>query len=412
MRVPFCSRSSAGRRFRRESPAGALLALALIGLALVDSTAAQITPDFIGPPGSAKPFLTATASGGLLLTWFEPGDSGRVALRIAAREGGRWSDPRTVAAGDRFFVNWADFPSAVETATGAWAVHWLERTEAKSYAYGVRLSRSLDRGITWSWPVTVHADRSAVEHGFVAMSPSPDGSVAIAWLDGRQMASDSAGAMSLRAARIGTDGRVTNEALLDPRTCDCCQVAMARTDAGLVAAYRDRSAGEVRDIAVVRELGGRWSAPTLVHADGWVIRACPVNGPSIDALEQTVAVAWYTMAGGRARVNLAVSSDGGLRFGRPLGIDDGRPLGRVQVRLGPAGEMVVVWLEAVADRAEWRVRVVRPGGGAGPARTLGTTERTRAAGFARAAVLGGELFVAWAEPGDDGRVVVSRTEVR
>lgn len=363
--------------------------------------------DFDGPPGSSRPALAATPGGGLLLTWFEPRGEGRYALRIAARRNGRWSAPATVRESDRFFVNWADFPSPVETSDGEWLVHWLEKTEAKPYAYHVRLSSSRDGGRTWSPPITAHTDRSPTEHGFVAMVPGPDRTVSVAWLDGRQMV-DSGGSMSLRTATWRPGGTLASETLLDPRTCECCQVAMARTGAGLVAAYRDRSPDEVRDIAVVRELGGRWSEPTMVHHDGWVWRACPVNGPSIDAAGSQVVVAWFTGAGGQARVKAAFSTNGGLTFGAPVAIDEGSPLGRVQVRLTPDGDAVVVWLEARSDAAEWKARrVSRPGQAARPVR-LAATSRTRDAGFSRIALVGSDLFVAWAEPGPDSRVRVLR----
>ncbi len=388
-----------------------MVTLALIAATLPRPALGQARVDFAGPLGSSTPFLTATPSSRLLLTWFERGAAGRYTLRLAARDGGRWSAPRTVASGDRFFVNWADFPSVVETTTGVWVVHWLEKTEAKPYAYHVRFSRSLDQGLTWSTPETVHSDRSPTEHGFVAMVPDSSGGVGIAWLDGRETA-NGGGSMSLRAATIQPDGRVAGERLVDPRTCDCCQVAMARTDAGLVAVYRDRSDQEVRDIAVVRELGGRWSAPALVSHDGWEIRACPVNGPSIDASGQTVAVAWFTLAQGRARVSAALSHDGGGRFGGPIPIDDGNPVGRVQIRLDRSGRAVVVWLEATRRGAEWRMRTLDASGRPGPARVLGTTERGRGAGFARTAMLGDDLFVTWAEPERPGRVMVYRVERR
>jgi hypothetical protein len=386
------------------------------GLLAATSLAAQRpagTPaaDFTGPPQSSKPFLTATPGGGLLLSWFEPRPEKHWALRIAARDASRWSEPRTVLESDRFFVNWADFPSAVETPNGDWVVHWLEKTEAKPYAYHVRVSRSRDQGRQWSTPITVHGDRSPTEHGFVAMVPNPDGTVSIAWLDGRQMAADTAGTMAVRAAALRADGTVAGETMLDGRTCECCQVAMARTSSGLIAVYRDRSADEVRDIAVVRELGGRWSEPRLIHADGWVWRACPVNGPDVDAAAQDVAVAWFTAANGQSRVKASFSADGGLSFGRPVVVDEGNPLGRVQVRLLPDGAALVAWLEAAGDSAAWRVRRLSRLGDRASAVTLGHTARTRDAGFARLGVQGGDLYAAWSEPGPEGKVLVVKLPI-
>lgn len=397
---------------RRRRAAGILGTLILSGSLLLGPLPAraqirEAVTDFAGPPGSTRPALAPTPDGGLLLTWFEPRPDGRHALRIAERRDGRWGPAATVMTSDRFFINWADFPSPVATSDGEWLVHWLEKTEAKPYAYHVRLSSSRDGGRSWSAPLTVHQDRSATEHGFVAMVPARDGSVSVAWLDGAQM-KDSAGAMSLRAATWRPGGTVAGEVVLDPRTCECCQVSMARTASGLVAAYRDRSADEVRDIAVVRELGGRWSEPAIVHPDGWVWRACPVNGPAIDAAGQAVAVAWYTAAGGVAQVKAAFSLNGGVTFGPPVQIDQGNPLGRVQVRFGDDGDAVVVWLEARDDHGEWMARrVTRQGVARRPVR-LAVTARTRDAGFSRMVAVGPEFFVSWGEPGPEARVQVVR----
>jgi hypothetical protein len=387
----------------------AALVLGLTGLA-DRSSAPSNGFDWSGPPGSGKPFLTRAGRDQLLLTWFEPRPDRRYALRIATRTGTRWSEPRTVLESDRFVVNWADFPSVVETDQGTWVVHWLEKTEAKSYAYHVKLSTSRDEGRSWSAPITAHADRSATEHGFVAMVPTPPGGVAIAWLDGGAM-TDSSGAMSVRSATLRSDGTVANEQVLDRRTCECCQVSMTRAEAGLIAAYRDRSEGEVRDIAVVRELNGRWSEPTLVAKDNWVWKACPVNGPSIAASQSSVAVAWFTAANNQPRAKVAFSSDGGVIFGRPTVIDQGNPLGRVHLQLIGPSTGVVVWLEAKDQKAFWMARRVSPSGTQGQPRVLAETSRARDAGFPRTALLGDDLFVAWTDPAggaDSSRVRVAR----
>jgi hypothetical protein len=396
------------------------IALAAVAVSVILTAAPAFPPssesaflsnvEWSGPPGSGEPFVTATTSG-LLLTWIEPIRDQRLALRIAARVNGQWSKPATVIESDHLFVNWADFPSAVETSDGEWVVHWLERTAERSYAYHVKLARSRDRGRTWSAPVLGHTDRSPTEHGFVAMVPNPNGEVDLAWLDGRGMVDTARGTMSLRAGVLRNDGRVVNETMIDPRTCECCQVAMARTAAGLVAVYRDRSSDEIRDIAVARELGGRWSAPSIVAHDQWLTTACPVNGPSVAALENLVVVAWFTGAGGTPRVKAAFSSDGGNRFGPPIDVDEGSPLGRVHLSLADSRSAVLVWLEASGAGAVWRGRLITAGGRAGKPITIGPTRRTRDAGFPRTAAVGPDLFVAWTDPAsppDSSRVRVRR----
>lgn len=350
--------------------------------------------DWEGPAGSARPSLVATPAGELLVSWLETLPDRRTALRVAATDRGRWGEPVTVAAGDRFFVNWADFPSVVETTQGAWVVHWLEKTEAKPYAYHVRLAVSRDRGRTWGTPLTVHSDRSPTEHGFVAMVPVADGSVAIAWLDGRQMV-DSGGAMSARTAVLGPDGQIRGETVLDARTCECCQLAMTKARSGLVAVYRDRTEEEVRDIAVVRQLGEKWTAPAPVYRDGWTFRACPVNGPSISARDDDLGVAWFTAAEGKPAVKVAFSSDGGGRFSAPIRADLGNPLGRLHFQMLGPSRGALVWLEG-GPAAAWRLRIV-DATGPRPPTTVAGAAGNRDAGFPRTAVLGRSLYVAYTE---------------
>jgi hypothetical protein len=390
--------------------------LPLLALLALGSSAGPPAPalDFSAPPGSAKPFLTDTPSGGLLATWFEPRDSGRFALRIASRRQGAWSAPATVAERANFFVNWADFPSAIESQDGRWIVHWLEKTATKSYAYHIRLSVSADQGASWSEPVTPHSDRSATEHGFVAMLPRPNGGADLVWLDARQMGQADSGAegprgsMALAAGSIDEQGRIGADAIIDRKTCDCCQTALARTSAGLIAVYRDRSDAEIRDIAVIRQVNGQWTQPAPVAVDGWVYRACPVNGPAVAAAGRQVAVAWYTAADGAPRVKLARSSDAAASFSAPFRVDDGDPLGRSEVELLPDGSVLVLWLEKVRDRAEWRAKQIGRDGRIRARWTLGEVAATREGGFARAARLGKDLYVAWTSPGPQGGVRIHR----
>jgi hypothetical protein len=245
----------------------ALTAVLALACAPGERAAAPPAIEFAGIPGSSAPNLARAADGTAVLTWLEPVEGRRHALRVARRAEGRWSAPRTIAESDSFFVNWADFPSLVGLGDGAWIAHWLARVPGGVYAYHVRLAVSRDQGATWSPPIVAHADASAQEHGFVALVPWDDTTAAALWLDGREMrladaAAEAEGDMTLRFRTVTSSGTLGPEALLDARTCECCQTALARTATGLVAAYRDRSPEEIRDIHVVRYAGGQWTAGT------------------------------------------------------------------------------------------------------------------------------------------------------
>lgn len=361
--------------------------------------------EFSAPSGSAEPNLFAAADGRVFLTWFEPaGESGHV-LRLAIRRAGRWSEPLTVARDRAFFVNWADFPSAVELADGTWVVHWLEKVATSTYAYHALLSVSRDHGRTWSEPVAAHADDSPTEHGFVSMAPLADGGAALVWLDGRNTGGERGGAMALGFNTLSARARLEGELLLDQRICDCCQTALVGTPGGLVAAYRDRSEAEIRDIAVVRHTDGTWTEPYHVGDDNWHYRACPVNGPALSAVGDTVTIAWYTAADERPRVQAVFSRDGGASFGAPVRVDDGSPLGRVDVEMLSGGSALVTWLEGAGEHgAEIRAREIAQDGERLPSWVVARTSAARRSGFPRMARAGSEIVFAWTETGEAGGV--------
>jgi hypothetical protein len=371
-------------------------------------------------PGSAEPHLDVGPDGSLHMSWLEPlGPGEGHALKVASLGNGSWSRPQTVRSGRDFFVNWADFPSVLSLGDDRLVAHWLQRTGTATYAYGVRLAFSIDKGRTWSAPVTPHTDSSNTEHGFVSLWRTARGDgVEAVWLDGRKY--DRAGhsptnEMSLATAAFTPDGRPSlPERILDARVCDCCQTSAALTSRGPVIVYRDRSADEIRDISVVRrEASGRWTAPSVVHADGWRINACPVNGPSIAARGDNVAVAWFTAANDTPTVRVAFSGDAGATFSRPIRVDEGRPAGRVDVDLTRDGAALVTWIERTGgDTAVVRLRRVERGGRSGAPATIATSSAARASGFPRMVVAGNDAIFAWTVPGRPSEVRVAKMKVQ
>jgi len=293
---------------------------------------------------------------------------------------------------------------------GTIAVHWLERVAAAPYAYHVMLSLSSDDGATWTDPVRLHDDDSPTEHGFVSMVPWEDGA-AVAWLDGQAMrppegAGGEWGAMTARFRTLLPDGQLGAEVVLDARTCECCQTSLAISSEGLVAAYRDRSEAEIRDIAIVRGLGETWSEPKHIATDDWMIPGCPVNGPQLTASGPNVAGAWYTGSGNEPQAYVAFSSDAGESFGPPIRIDEGLPIGRVDIEGLDDGSVLVTWVEGGDGGARVMARRVSPNGVADAPFTVTETSSARASGFPRIARVGSEIVIAWTLPGDDGGIRV------
>jgi hypothetical protein len=394
--------------------------LVLAGCASPDRKApatARVTllPSPAGPQ-SGEPFLAGDSTGAVHMTWIEKTGDSTHAVRYARLDGESWSAPSTVVERRDLFVNWADYPSVIAAPSGRLLVHWLQRSGAGRYAYDVRIAQSTDRGATWTEGSILHTDRSAAEHGFVALWLAPGDSVRGAWLDGRRMTAGEGGhgkgAMSVQSVSVASSGALGAEQPLDLRTCDCCQVAATVAASGPVVAYRDRTDDEIRDIAVVRLVDGRWTPPSIVHADGWHIEACPVNGPALAARGDTVAIAWFTGAQDTARVRVAFSVDGGQRFAAPVRVDGGAPAGRVGISLDQTGDALVSWLERVPpEDAEVRVRRVARSGEMGTPVTISRTKAARASGFPRIVRRGDTLLAAWTVPGDSARVMVGSLAV-
>ena len=367
--------------------------------------------EFSGPPGSAEPNLFTTGDGSVLMSWHEPTGEETHALRMAVRTEHGWSEPVTVAQDREFFVNWADFPSVVEQFDGTWAVHWLEKVASPPFAYHIMLSRSTDQGQTWSEPLRAHHDKSLTEHGFVSMIPLREGGVSLLYLDGRNTGPNpdgqGRGPMSLRYNAVKPDGTLGKELLVDNRICDCCQTAMVRMDNGyFVAAYRDRSEEEIRDIAVSRLIDGEWTDPRVVGNDNWHITACPVNGPSLSSAGDDVALAWFAAPDGDKHVSVVFSRDGAETFGTPIRVDDGNPSGRVDIEFMNDGSALVVWLEQMDEGAAIRARRVEASGVLGDPWTVASTSAVRRSGFPRLTTTGDEVVFAWTLVGDEGGVRV------
>src|SRR2546423_5482118 len=95
---------------------------------------------------SREPELNPADNGRIILSWVEKVKEKRYALRLSLRDENGWSEPRTIAQGENWFVNWADFPSAIVLSDGSLAAHWLVKSSKGTYAYDVNIARSSDGG--------------------------------------------------------------------------------------------------------------------------------------------------------------------------------------------------------------------------------------------------------------------------
>ena len=386
----------------------------IVPIVLLVSTSLFVESEEIRSPasaGSGEPNLTRGADNRLYLSWIETAPRGGARLRFSSWNDGGWSAPTSVASGDNWFVNWADFPSLCALADGTLAAHWLQKSSEGTYSYDVMISLSRDRGKSWSKPMTPHRDGTLTEHGFVSLVPLTSTSFGVFWLDGRNMKKDG-GDMSLRFVTLRRDGQLGKEQLVDARVCECCQTSaavLANGDPYVV--YRDRSPDETRDIWTATLRDGEVKRSHTINPDNWVIEGCPVNGPATRRHGNTVVVAWPTIKDQRAEVRVRFSGDSGKTFGTTLRVDDGSPMGRVDVVLLNSEAAVVSWLETKEGNVEIRWRVVYRNGDLKASQSVAKTLPSRASGFPQLEFFEGSLFFAWTDASKPARVRTARLPI-
>jgi hypothetical protein len=355
--------------------------------------------------------LNLSDDGSIYLSWIETGSSNSSKLLLSKlNDDNTWSNSQTIATGDNWFLNWADFPSVTSFGNNL-AAHYLEKSANDTYAYDVKLTISNDDGNNWSNSITPHSDNTNTEHGFVSKVAMDDNSVLSVWLDGRQMAyaeedSTISKQMTLRSAIFNEHGKLEKEYLLDKRVCDCCQTDTAMTEDGPIVIYRDRSENEIRDIYYVRQVNGIWTEPKAIYDDNWKISGCPVNGPAISTKENTVAVAWYTVANNIPSVKVVFSNNNGKTFNEPIEIGDVIPSGRVDIELLEDNSALVSWMDTVEGKTNIQLQRVAKNGKLSNILTLAESSESRSSGFPRMVLKDNLAYLTWTKVNEGNKLSI------
>ena len=367
--------------------------------------------DSPAPVNSHLSRVVSDTSGQIYLSWVsEEGDLALFSYSKLTESG--WRHPELISSGSNWFVNWADFPMLSVNGDNM-AAHWLRMSAEGTYDYNIEASFSDVQNQDWSEPRVIHSDGVSAEHGFVSMLPLKDGSTLITWLDGRNTKNgDEYGEMTLRAGIFSSSGQILSEWELDSRACDCCQTSSAMTSSGPVVVYRDRSAGEIRDIAMTRYLDGQWTEPRPVHEDNWQIAGCPVNGPSVSAKNEQVAVAWFTAKDDTPKVQLALSSDSGASFTAPVLVASPETNGRVGTALLDSGKIIVSWIDTSSIEAKIMLSVFSSEAELLQQVEVANTSASRRSGFPIIESVGESVYVSWTDLSDSPQVRVARVSVK
>ena len=342
------------------------------------------------------PRITAGPDGSPTLSWIQRVESAAI-LQYAALSKNGLDAIHDVVTEPRMFVNWADLPSVMRVAEDHWIAHWLRYSADETYSYDVVVAQSSD-GESWTDPISAHTDGTTTEHGFVSMFRAEDG-VGLLWLDGRETPDKP---MTLRSGVISATGERIHEQLVDASVCDCCQTDIAVASNGPVAVYRDRTEVEIRDIYFTRFIDNQWLPGQRLYADNWHIGGCPVNGPSIVAQGDEVAVAWFSAADDQPVVRLVRSSDGGMTFAAPIEVAAGKLAGYVGLAALTDGRFAVSWVARSDDGAnQLFVTLVMDDGSMAEPTMVSSISQMRV--FPQLTYWQEHLLLAWTDEAEDSR---------
>jgi len=366
---------------------------------------------------SMQPFLFTNGKE-VLMSWTQKVNDSINTINYSTLSDGKWSNGKEIVKGSNWFINWADFPAIAKNKDNI-ITHFLQKSDPATFAYDVRIKQTMDNGESWMDDQKLHQDTTLTEHGFATILPYKEGGFFMTWLDGRNTKGDGGHggkdaksgatkaakkmpngeeaivAMNVRTATVLPNGEIVDDFLVDKKTCDCCQTSAAITPKGPIIVYRNRTDEEIRDIYISRLVDGNWSEPKSIHNDNWEIKGCPVNGPKADTFNNTLVVAWFTAANNVPKVNLTFSDDNGENFALPIQIDNGKPIGRVDVALIDEQNAIVSWMETTEAGADIKIMKINKDGSKSKPFVISSLSESRASGFPQFELVNGNIIAAW-----------------
>jgi hypothetical protein len=188
---------------------------------------------------------------------------------------------------------------------------WVENRD-------IQFARSVNYGRSFLPSIRVNDDKNKASQSFHIMEVSPEGTVFVSWLDGRDKKNNKPGTSSIYIARSTDRGKTFGKNIkIAGDICPCCRPAIAFGKNGhIFVSWRHLYPGNLRKVVVAssRDNGSTWSKPISVSKQGWKINGCAHSGPAMKYVDEKLFLIWYTGQGGKASLNMAWSPDEGRSF--------------------------------------------------------------------------------------------------
>jgi hypothetical protein len=172
----------------------------------------------------------------------------------------------------------------------------------KKWTSNLMFTRSLDGGFTFEPVRQINDDTEITSHSFPVMDVSPDGTLTLIWIDGRdRLAARKAGkemqGLSLYGVRSKDNGKTfePNQQLVTG-TCQCCRLALTfNKQFQPVVLWRHIYGDQLRDHGL-----GIWREDGFHHQrfshENWHFMGCPHQGPALAAKPAGgYHAAWYSV---------------------------------------------------------------------------------------------------------------------
>jgi hypothetical protein len=286
----------------------------------------------------------------------------------------------------------------------------------------IRYARSTDGGKSFSPAVTVAGADQPGARGWESLTLGYDGSVQLAWLDGRnakpathQHHTAPAGEkpnhmgaprQDVFHASWKDDGSRT-DAPVAANVCFCCKTAIATSGDRVYLAWRHIFPGPTRDIAFARSTdnGRTFGEPARVSEDDWKIDGCPDDGPAMVADGHGgIHITWPTLVPGDTpgKGIFYASLGDDQRFTPRLRLDagDGSPA-HPQIGSTEHTTVAAVWDEHAGDSRRIVFRMIENGAAQKPLVFSGQ-------GFNYPVIASSDKswIVLWSAQTSDGRAII------
>lgn len=307
-------------------------------LAAVLILAAIVLPPAEPGLASRQPQLAVNAK----QAWLTYGAGNHVYVTHSADSGRSWSPSARLPSTGVLSLGMRRGPRIAATSRAV-LVSAILGPQGRGADGDILLWRTTSRGGAWSAPIAINTPSGSAREGLHAMAASPEGLVAIVWLDLRQKGTRLYGVFSRDHGQTWSPNQLLHESP-SGAICQCCHPSVAVSGRSTATILFRNSLDGNRDLyfSTSRDAGSTFSPARKLGAGSWHLNACPMDGGSLAlAPDLTPLTVWRR--------------ENQVFFARPEQPEQLLGPGRQPVIASLPGGPVIAWTEASS------IRILRPG---------------------------------------------------